>query len=65
LNTWNSQGPTVGYVGVDGKFALVFSVADQIRPEAAEAVRDLKVLNLTLSGGYFLNQYGHYILLVL
>lgn len=48
-NTWNSQGPTVGYVGVDGKFALVFSVADQIRPEAAEAVRDLKKLGIQLA----------------
>lgn len=48
-NTWNSQGPTVGYVGVDEKLALVFSVADQIRPEAVEALRDLKKLGIQLA----------------
>ncbi|KAH9321623.1 hypothetical protein KI387_016262 [Taxus chinensis] len=45
-NTWNSQGATVGYVGVDQRLAMVFSVADQIRPEAAQAVKDLKELGI-------------------
>eukprot|EP01018_Ginkgo_biloba_P012432 Gb_30489 [translate_table: standard] len=45
---WNIQGATVGYVGVDDQLAGIFSVGDQIRPQAAEAVNDLKKLGLEI-----------------
>jgi hypothetical protein len=38
-----SEGGTVGWLGVDEQPIAVFSVADQQRPEAGQAVRDFKV----------------------
>jgi hypothetical protein len=38
-----SEGGTVGWLGVDSQPIAVFSVADQQRPEAGQAVRDFKV----------------------
>eukprot|EP01018_Ginkgo_biloba_P027445 Gb_16135 [translate_table: standard] len=48
-NTWNSQGSTVGYVGVDEQLVGIFNVADQIRPEAAEAIMHLKKLGIQVT----------------
>ena len=42
--SWSSSGATVGWIGLDGIPIGIFSVGDQIRPEAVEAVRKLKVL---------------------
>lgn len=44
LANWSSTGSTVGWIGLDGIAIGIFAVGDQIRPEAAEAVRDLRVL---------------------
>jgi Cd2+/Zn2+-exporting ATPase len=43
VDSWSSQGATVGWIGVDNIAVGMFSVADQLRPEAVEAVKDLKV----------------------
>eukprot|EP01018_Ginkgo_biloba_P027444 Gb_28935 [translate_table: standard] len=48
-NTWKSEGATVGYIGVDRHLVGVFTIADEIRPEAAEAIRDLKELGIQLA----------------
>lgn len=44
LANWSSSGATVGWVGLDGIAIGIFSVGDKLRSEAAEAVRELKVL---------------------
>lgn len=38
-----SEGGTVGWLGLDEQLIAVFSVADQPRREAGQAVQDLKV----------------------
>lgn len=43
METWSGQGATVGWIGVDGRAVGIYSVSDQLRVEAVEAVRDLKV----------------------
>ncbi|XP_057827748.2 cadmium/zinc-transporting ATPase HMA2 [Cryptomeria japonica] len=48
-NSWDTQGPTVGYMGVNERLVIIFSVADKVRVEAAEAVNDLKNLGIQLS----------------
>ena len=39
---WSAQGSTVLYVLVDGHVAGALALADEIRPESAQAVRDLQ-----------------------
>lgn len=48
VETWNRSGATVGWIGVDKVAVGVYSVADQLRKEAVEAVKDLKVSQETL-----------------
>lgn len=43
VDLWSSQGATVGWIGVDKVAVGVYGVADQLRTEAIEAVRNLKV----------------------
>ena len=43
---WASEGQSVVYVAVDGRAAGVLSVADRLKPGAADAVRDLRELGL-------------------
>lgn len=49
VDNWKSQGLTVCWVGVDGKLELVLSAGDQLREEAAEAVREMKDLGLHIA----------------
>eukprot|EP00250_Pteridium_aquilinum_P004661 c14868_g2_i2 orf=280-1257(+) len=46
LESWKSQGLTICWVGVDGKPVLILSAGDQLRPEAREAVKDMRDLGL-------------------
>jgi len=46
VNTFSSQGKTVIYVARGGKLAGIIALADIIRPESFEAVRELKALGL-------------------
>ena len=48
METWNNSGATVGWIGVDKVAVGVYSVADQLRKEAVEAVKELKVRQETL-----------------
>lgn len=48
-DTWDIQGATVGYFGTEKSFAGAFSVADNNRPEAAEALDKLKKLGIQLA----------------
>jgi len=43
-DTWDIRGATVGYFGTEENFMGAFSVADNSRPEAAEALDKLKVV---------------------
>lgn len=43
VDAWSGQGDTVGWIGVDMVAVGVFGAADQLRKEAVEAVRNLKV----------------------
>ncbi|KAH9306581.1 hypothetical protein KI387_010985, partial [Taxus chinensis] len=47
-DTWDIEGSTVAYVGVDEKFVGAFSVADHVRPQASKAVSKLKKLGIRL-----------------
>ncbi|KAG0569195.1 hypothetical protein KC19_6G072400 [Ceratodon purpureus] len=49
LADWSRSGATVGWIGLDGISIGIFSVGDQLRPEAAEAVRDLKKLGIQVA----------------
>ncbi|GAQ83115.1 heavy metal atpase 2 [Klebsormidium nitens] len=49
LELWMSEGGTVGWLGVDEQPLAVFSVADQPRPEATQAVRDFKKAGLQVA----------------
>lgn len=48
-DTWDIRGATVGYFGTEEKFVGAFSVADNSRPEAAEALDKLKKLGIQLA----------------
>jgi len=48
-DTWDIRGATNGYFGTDEKFVGTFSVADNSRPEAAEALDKLKKLGIQLA----------------
>jgi cation transport ATPase len=41
---WNSEGAMVGWIGVDKIAVGIYSVGDQLRLEAVEAVKDLQVV---------------------
>jgi Cu+-exporting ATPase len=43
-----SQGRTMLYVAIDGKFAALLSVADPIRPSSADALKELRNFGLEL-----------------
>lgn len=43
MEHWKSQGLTICWVGVDKKLELIFSAGDQLREEAVEAVKDMRV----------------------
>jgi Cd2+/Zn2+-exporting ATPase len=47
MEKWSSFGATVGWIGVDGNAIGIYSVGDQLRPEAPEAVKKLKVISLS------------------
>ena len=47
MEKWSSFGATVGWIGVDGNAIGIYSVGDQLRPEAPEAVKKLKVVSLS------------------
>ncbi|KAI5085040.1 hypothetical protein GOP47_0001209 [Adiantum capillus-veneris] len=49
LESWKSQGLTICWIGVDEKPILIMSAGDQLRPEAREAVRDMRRLGLRLA----------------
>ncbi|MCO5587261.1 hypothetical protein L7F22_041208 [Adiantum nelumboides] len=49
LEIWKSQGLTICWVGVDGKLELILGAGDQLRKEAAEAVREMKDLGLHIA----------------
>eukprot|EP00243_Klebsormidium_subtile_P013097 TRINITY_DN83_c0_g1_i11.p1 TRINITY_DN83_c0_g1~~TRINITY_DN83_c0_g1_i11.p1 ORF type:complete len:641 (+),score=56.00 TRINITY_DN83_c0_g1_i11:156-2078(+) len=49
VDLWMAEGGTVGWVGVDQQLVAVFSVSDQLRPEAIEAVRNLKKRGLQVA----------------
>ncbi|PZS01765.1 MAG: cadmium-translocating P-type ATPase, partial [Candidatus Chloroheliales bacterium] len=49
IETWESAGKTAMLMAVDGKLALALAVADTIKPEAAEAVREFKALGLKVT----------------
>ncbi|KAJ7553988.1 hypothetical protein O6H91_06G121500 [Diphasiastrum complanatum] len=46
LEKCNVEGSTIGWAGVDGKCLGVYSMADQHRPEAYEAMESLKKLGI-------------------
>jgi len=46
---WSSEGQTVLYVVVDGRVIGTLAVEDEIRPESAEAVRELHDLGLRVA----------------
>jgi len=48
-DTWDIRGATVGYFGTEENFMGAFSVADNSRPEAAEALDKLKKLGIQLA----------------
>ena len=39
---WEAEANTVCWVAIDGKLAAVFGVADKIRDEAAQAIKQLR-----------------------
>ncbi|XP_073390566.1 uncharacterized protein [Physcomitrium patens] len=49
IHLWSSQGATVGWIGVDNMAVGVYGVADQLRTEAVEAVRNLKKLGIKVA----------------
>ncbi|MHB0935396.1 MAG: heavy metal translocating P-type ATPase [Armatimonadota bacterium] len=49
VNTFSSQGKTVIYVARGGKPAGIIALADIIRPESYEAVRELKALGVQVA----------------
>eukprot|EP00897_Mesotaenium_endlicherianum_P001465 jgi/Mesen1/1346/ME000013S00841 len=46
LEAWAAEGGTIGWVGVDGVPLGIFSVADQLRREAPEALASLAALGI-------------------
>ena len=40
------QGSTIAWVAVDGRLAGLFSIADPVKPESSEAIRELHALGL-------------------
>eukprot|EP00253_Pinus_taeda_P032074 PITA_32074 len=52
--TWDIQGATFGYFGTEENFVGAFTVGDNIRPEAAEAVDQLKVIIVLSCSLYYL-----------
>jgi len=48
-DTWDIRGATIGYFGTEENFVGAFSVADNSRPEAAEAIDKLKKLGIQLA----------------
>lgn len=48
MEQWSSQGATIGWVAVNERPLGIFGVADSLRPEAVEAVSDLKVNSLPI-----------------
>ena len=46
---WEAAGQTAVIVGIDGKFLGAISIADPLKPEAAEAVNRLKARGLTVA----------------
>ncbi|KAH7352087.1 hypothetical protein KP509_19G029500 [Ceratopteris richardii] len=49
LEEWKNQGLTICWVGVDGELKLILCAGDQLREEAAEAVKNLKDLGLHIA----------------
>jgi Cd2+/Zn2+-exporting ATPase len=43
---WKDRGQTVVYIGVDGRLAGIYALADTLRSEAKDAITDLKALGL-------------------
>lgn len=43
LDSWRIQGLTISWVSVDGIPQLIFSAGDQIREEAVEAAKNIRV----------------------
>ena len=43
---WSGEGKSIAVIEIDGKFAGIAAVADEIKPDAAEMVRDLKRMGL-------------------
>ncbi|KAG6547379.1 hypothetical protein Mapa_010827 [Marchantia paleacea] len=46
VEQWSSQGATIGWVAVNERPLGIFGVADSLRPEAVEAVSDLKKMGV-------------------
>jgi P-type E1-E2 ATPase len=46
---WNSEGAMVGWIGVDKIAVGIYSVGDQLRLEAVEAVKDLQKLGIRVA----------------
>lgn len=53
LDEWRKREATVGWVGVDEELVGVFCVGDEVRPEAAKAVVDLKVILYSVARDIF------------
>ena len=49
VQTWKSQGSTVIYVLTDGDVAGALALADEIRPESAQAVQQLHTLGVKVA----------------
>ena len=46
---WEAEANTVCWVAIDGKLAAVFGVADKIRDEAEEAIKQLRANDVRIS----------------